>query len=241
MSFFKKIIKKLIYGYSNSAEKIEKLRKSGVKIGDGVHLYDPFSINIDTTRPFAIQIGNNVHITSGVTILTHGFDHIVLKSKYNDVFGSFGKVQIDDNVYIGTNALILKGVHIHSNVIIGAGSVVTKDCESDSVYAGVPARRICSLEEHYEKRKNAQLKEALELFKSYYERYNQIPDKKIFSEFFYLFEDRNLPLLEEFKYQMNNNGNYEICENEYLSGKGQHFESYEKFIDYCFDKLNIKK
>ena len=241
MKFIKKLIKKIIYGYSDSNGKIEKLRKCGLKIGEGVYFYDPFAVDIDTTRPFAVEIGNNVHITKGVTILTHGFDHIVLKTKYNDVLGSFGKVQIDDNVYIGTNALILKGVHIHSNVIIGAGSVVTKDCEGDSVYAGVPARRICSIEEHYEKRKSAQLKEALELFKSYYERYNQIPDKRIFSEFFYLFEDRTLPILDEFKYQMNNNGNYDICEQEYLSGKRKKFECYEEFIDYCLKELNFKK
>lgn len=40
---------------------------------------------------------------------------------------------------IGRNAIILKGVTIGNNVIIGAGAVVTKDCDSNSVYAGVPA------------------------------------------------------------------------------------------------------
>lgn len=57
----------------------------------------------------------------------------------------FGRIQIGNNVFIGMRALILKGVTIGDNVVIGAGSVVTKKIPSNSVYAGIPARRICSL------------------------------------------------------------------------------------------------
>ena len=60
-------------------------------------------------------------------------------------------IKIGDNVYIGTGCIILPGVTIGDNVIIGAGSIVTKDCKSNSVYAGIPARYIKSLEEYREK------------------------------------------------------------------------------------------
>lgn len=43
------------------------------------------------------------------------------------------------------NTIIERNVKIGDNVVVGAGSLVIKDCESDSVYAGVPARRLMSI------------------------------------------------------------------------------------------------
>ena len=63
-----------------------------------------------------------------------------------------GCIKIENNVFIGANATILADVHIGSNVIIGAGTLVNKDLEGGYVYAGVPARRICSFEEFVRKR-----------------------------------------------------------------------------------------
>lgn len=55
------------------------------------------------------------------------------------------EVCIQDNVFIGTNVLICKGVTIGSNSIIGAGSVVVKDVEASKIYAGNPAREIANV------------------------------------------------------------------------------------------------
>ena len=63
-------------------------------------------------------------------------------------------IKIDDNVMIGANAMIMPGVHICSDVIVAAGSVVTKDITLSGVWGGVPARRIKSFEEFVEKRRN---------------------------------------------------------------------------------------
>ncbi|MCD7855847.1 MAG: hypothetical protein LUG66_09595 [Clostridiales bacterium] len=52
------------------------------------------------------------------------------------------------------NSIVLMGAHIGDNVIIGAGSVVSGNIESDSVYAGNPARKVCSLDAFYEKLKS---------------------------------------------------------------------------------------
>ena len=92
-------------------------------------------------------------IAGQVAFITHEGGHWVLKGldeKYNTTFG-FGRIIIHDNVYIGFRSIILRGVTIGENTIIGAGSLVNKSCEANSVYAGIPAKRICSLDEWKEK------------------------------------------------------------------------------------------
>lgn len=56
-----------------------------------------------------------------------------------------------DNVFIGAGTRILYNTRIGSNVIIGADSLVNKDIPDNSVYAGVPAKYICSFDEYVEK------------------------------------------------------------------------------------------
>lgn len=67
------------------------------------------------------------------------------------ILGASGTVKIGDNVFIGMNTIITRNVEIGNNVIIGAGSVVTSSCDHNGVYAGVPAKRIMSIDEYYEK------------------------------------------------------------------------------------------
>lgn len=62
-----------------------------------------------------------------------------------------GCIEVMDNVFIGYNATILPNVRIGENVIIGAGSVETKDLEANGVYAGSPARKIGTFEEYARK------------------------------------------------------------------------------------------
>ena len=64
-----------------------------------------------------------------------------------------GCIRIDDNVFVGTNTTILANCHIGSNCILGAGTLVNKNLESGYVYAGVPAKKICTFEDFIEKRK----------------------------------------------------------------------------------------
>ena len=73
-----------------------------------------------------------------------------LLAEYKDVI-RYGKIVVGDNSFIGLNVTILPNVTIGENSVIGACSLVCKDVEPNSVYAGVPARRICSIEEYAEK------------------------------------------------------------------------------------------
>src|SRR5690606_36547449 len=97
------------------------------------------------SEPYLIEIGNDVRITSGVKLFTHGGARVFRKNIPD--FDFFGKIKIGNNVYIGNNAIILPGVSIGDDVIIGAGSVVTKSVGTNSVVGGNPARIIGSVSE----------------------------------------------------------------------------------------------
>ena len=158
-------IRKFAYGPKVSSEAyIEHLRSLGMVIGEDVRIYSPTHCIIDATRPWMVEIGNNVSITEGVTILTHGYDWSVFKGKYGDVLGSAGRVKIGDNVFIGMNTTILKGVTIGDNVVVGANSLINKDVPSNSVVVGNPQRVVCTIDDYLEKRRAEQLDEAADLY-----------------------------------------------------------------------------
>lgn len=157
----KTLYKFLLRGYkANSEIYIRYLRKKGVRIGKNCQFHDPVSTFVDTDKPYMITIGNNVHITHGVTIVAHGYDWIVLAHKYGGHYASAGEVKIGNNVFIGMDSTILKGAVIGDNVIIGAGSLVTSEIPSDCVAVGRPAKKVMSLEEYKAKKESTILNEA---------------------------------------------------------------------------------
>lgn len=104
--------------------------------------------------PKLIKFHNNIVVTSNVTFVTHDVFHTGLnhlgkgKFAYNQAC-----IEIMDNVFIGCNTTILGNVRIGPNVVIGAGSVITKDIEPNSVVIGNPAKKISTFDEYLEKRK----------------------------------------------------------------------------------------
>lgn len=230
--FIKNFARAIFWGAkSSSAAYVNYLRKQGVSIGDRTTFYEPTSNLVDIQRPYLIKIGDDVQITHGVVILTHGYDWSVLKHCYGDILGSAGRVEIGNNVFIGVNAMILKGVKIGNNVIIGAYSLVNKDIPDNCVYAGNPAKFVVTIEEYYEKRKAAQILEAKDMAIAYYERHHKIPSKDLFREFFWLFENSaQLPSI--FDDVLSLTGNYELSRRKFFGDK-RPFDGFEKFIDYC--------
>ena len=132
--------------------RIKYLKKKGMKIGYNVSILH--GTVIDNSRPFLIEIGNNVTLAPKCHILTHD------ASMYNFLnMTRIGKVKILDNCFIGANTVIMPNVTIGPNAIVGAGSVVTKNVEPFSVFAGNPAKKIDSLEHFLEKhKKNVSMK-----------------------------------------------------------------------------------
>ncbi len=98
-------------------------------------------------RTYLISIGDHVTITNGVSFITHDGGVWVLREEFPDI-DFVRPIIIHRNCFIGMNAIILPGVTIGPNSIVGAGSVVTKDIPPNSVAAGVPARVIKTLEEY---------------------------------------------------------------------------------------------
>ncbi len=172
IDFMRIMIKKIIdfilriYYTSSSERYIIYLRNKGVKIGEGTIIRNPRKLLIDISRPELITIGKNVLLHSGTTILSHDFASRTFVNLYNDFIPSHGRIIIGDNVWLGQNVSILKGVEIGTNVIIGYGSVVTKSIPSNSVAVGCPAKVICTLEEYYEKRKQQYVDECFEYAKA---------------------------------------------------------------------------
>lgn len=102
-----------------------------------------------------ISFRNNVHVASGVTFINH--DVSVFMLQYMDSETEFkvrtGEVVIGDNVFIGSNSVLLYDVHIGNSFVIGAGSIVTKDIPNGVVAASVPCKPIGTFEEWKEKMK----------------------------------------------------------------------------------------
>lgn len=131
----------------------------GVKIGRGstIHMYASFynpgkvKIGRDTiVGEWAVLdgreeliIGNHVDIASNVMI--YNAEHNVRSENFTKA--EFGKVVIEDYVFIGPRAIILPGVTIGRGAVVGAGAVVTKDVEPLSIVGGVPAKEIGRREE----------------------------------------------------------------------------------------------
>ncbi len=106
--------------------------------------------------PKLIKFHNNVVVTSGVLFITHDVTDFMLNNIQNiDHFYKYysGCIEIMDNVFIGSNSIILPNIRIGNNVIIGSGSVVTKDIPDNSVVAGNPARIISSFDDYLKRRK----------------------------------------------------------------------------------------
>lgn len=239
----KRWIQNIVLGEkANSNKFIAYLRKKGVRVGEGVRFYSPSHNLIDVSSPCLLSIGDYVRITHGVIILTHDYSWSILKRYSSEnilpgaVLGSQRPVEIGSNVFIGMNAIITCGVKIGDNVIIGAGSVVTKDCEPNSVYAGVPAKRIMGIEEFYEKRKNAQFEEAKEIAIRYRNVFGKKPDKSVLSEYFMLFSTLDEAVrIDSYKQQMETVMNYEECV-AYMRCHKPMFPSFEAFLEACYNE-----
>ena len=110
-------------------------------VGD-VQIGDYTRIGLHNTIIGPVRIGNNVNLAQGITVtaLNHNFDDT--NKRIDEQGVSTNAVTIEDDVWIGANAVILPGVTIGNHCVVAAGAVVTKDVPPHSLVAGVPAKVI---------------------------------------------------------------------------------------------------
>lgn len=129
----------------------------GIRLGDGVSVQDGVVLNANRGRvvlgarswlgPFCLVYGNG-GVSIGADVLIAGHSSINSVSHraercdvpINDQGILSAPVVIEDDVWIGLNAVVLQGVTIGRGSIVGAGAVVTRDIPPWSVAVGVPAR-----------------------------------------------------------------------------------------------------
>lgn len=126
-------------------------RSLGVKIGNNVRLvgirpgYGTFG-----SEPYLVSIGDHVTVTGAVQFITHDGGVWVFREEEPNI-DVFGPIKIESNVFIGYAAILMPGVVIGENSVVGAGSIVTRDVPPDTVVVGAPAKVLYTREEYYEK------------------------------------------------------------------------------------------
>jgi galactoside O-acetyltransferase len=109
-----------------------------ITIGNNVFLNTNVQISASLGR---IEIGNDVLIAPNVAILAvnHGLSRLDLIREQPNTPGT---IILEDDVWIGANAVILRDVRLGKGCVVAAGAVVTKDIEPYAIVGGVPAQKI---------------------------------------------------------------------------------------------------
>lgn len=110
-------------------------------VGD-VIIGDYTRVGLHNTIIGPVNIGHHVNLAQGITVtaLNHNFEDSEKRIDEQGVCTT--PVVIEDDVWIGANAVILPGVRVGTHSVVAAGAVVTKDVPSHSIVAGIPAKII---------------------------------------------------------------------------------------------------
>ena len=110
-------------------------------VGD-VIIGDHTRIGLHNTIIGPVIIGSHVNLAQGITItaLNHNFDDSEKRIDQQGI--STKEVVLEDDIWVGANAVILPGVTIGKHAVVAAGAIVTKDVPPHSLVAGVPAKVI---------------------------------------------------------------------------------------------------
>lgn len=126
-------------GFLSSSGYIEaRFPSSSINIGNGTIISNGAAIIAEKET---IRIGNNCRIGFGFYVSDSDFHATDIQSR-NSGFHSCKSVSIGDDVFIGINVKIMKGVCVGDGSVIGAGSIVTHDVGDNEVWCGVPAKKV---------------------------------------------------------------------------------------------------
>lgn len=143
------LIKSFSKLFRNKNLLINYYRHQGINIGNNVNIFS----DIVSSEPYLISIGDNSTISTNVTLLTHdaSIGALLNRNVYSDLIG---EIKIGANCFIGSGAIILYGVSLANNIIVAAGSVVTKSFnEENLIIGGNPAKIIGKTDDYINKNK----------------------------------------------------------------------------------------
>lgn len=123
---------------------VEGLRERGMRIGTGCFIGR--GVVIDAWHCWLITIGDGCVIAPEAMILAHD-----ASTKPSTGFTRVRLTTIGNRVYIGARAVILPGVTVGDDAIIGAGAIVTRDVAAGTIVAGNPAKVVGSTADHARK------------------------------------------------------------------------------------------
>ena len=133
------------FGISKKKIMTKWLRHYGMTIGNNCTI----CCNILPSEPYLVTIGDKVTVSAPVQLLTH--DNSIIKLSGGEVTDTFGAINIGNNCFIGANTVILPGVTLSDNIVVAAGSVVTKSFFENNIIGGNPAKKITTWDASLEK------------------------------------------------------------------------------------------
>lgn len=123
---------------------IDYYRSRGIKIGDDCLICS----NLSSREPFLITIGNNVTISTHVTFCTHdNSGELIFPGRE-----LYGRIKIGDNCFVGENTTLMYGIELGNNIIVAAGSIVTKSFSDENIIIGGNPARIIGSWDAYRKK-----------------------------------------------------------------------------------------
>lgn len=152
----------------------EKFRKQGAKVGENCFI----QINKLASEPYLVEIGNNVAIAPGVTLITHDGASVIFRDEF-PTLRHFGKIIIEDNCFIGARSIITAGVRVGKGSVVGPMSVVLRDVKPGSMVIGNPAIQVSTVEKYREQCLREWKNQRLDKFSHMFEGKNKFEVQEI--------------------------------------------------------------
>lgn len=144
-------ISSIVRHYRCRTDPVGYARSIGVTLGAGCRLLGVTPSTFGS-EPYLIRIGARVTIAGGVRFITHDGGVWVFRTEHPEI-DRMGPIVIEDDAFVGLNAVLLPGARIGRGSVVGAGSVVTKQFGEHGVIAGTPARWICTTQDYWARRR----------------------------------------------------------------------------------------
>jgi len=141
--FVPKIVRSVLYRISGMDIKSNSIMPGNFFMWKSISIGSKTFVNRRCFFDITTTIGDNCAI--GYEVMFCSSTHEIGSSKRRAGKSIGDPIKVENGCWIGARSIILPGVTIGEGSIIAAGSVVTKDCEPNSLYAGVPARKVRDL------------------------------------------------------------------------------------------------